>query len=118
MHAMERRIRINSSLATRFIKVYAFNLHISLTHQSRLVSDNFTIFISLVLEDPLGVDYMRILGPWYQLPYIISNKLMQLLVHGFYPILILQSFLHFLWFKLSKIAVVCHMTCTIGRSFS
>ena len=83
-----------------------------------LISDDFTIFIGLVLEDPLGADYMCILGPWDQLPYIISNKLMQLLMHGLYLLLIFESFLYFLGFKLSKIAIVRHMIHTIAWSSS
>ena len=120
MHAMEKRIRIDSCLATgakdssksmpsTWVYPWATN--------QDLFWNNFTVFISFVLKYPLSADDMCILGPWYQLPYIISNKLVQLLVHGLYPILILQCFLHFLWFKLSKIAIVCHMIHTICWSF-
>ena len=72
---MDRLKSCNKS--EEFIKIYSFHLGVSLSHQPTLVSDNLSIFVVLVFEDPFGADDMDIFRPRNKFPYIISHKLIQ-----------------------------------------
>jgi hypothetical protein len=43
------------------------------------------------------------------------SELLQLIMHSSNPTVILQGFIHFLWFELSQIAIVSHLISKLIR---
>ena len=46
-----------------FIKIYSFQLSVTLSHQLRLISYYLTILIGLISENPFGAEDMSVFGP-------------------------------------------------------
>ena len=97
-----------------FIKIYSFHLSVSLSHQLRLIPNNLSIFIGLVLEDPFGANNMNIFKAKNKFSYIISYKLIKLFMHWLNLVFILKSFFYHFRLKLGKVAMVCYM---IGQKY-
>src|ERR1043165_3872151 len=68
-----------------FIIVYPLFLSEALNHKPGFILDNYTPFINFVFEDPLYANWINILWQWYKFPYLLSFKLKELFLHGFYP---------------------------------
>src|ERR1041385_7845895 len=83
------------------IKIQAFNLGVPLSHWPCLVSNDITIFILLVLEDPLGSNDVMILTgrPLHERPYFILGETSEIILHCNEPIRILKCMFNPKWFN-------------------
>jgi hypothetical protein len=64
------------------------------------------MLICFILEDPLGTNNILFCRTRNQGPDIISGELMELIMHCRYPSFIMEGFINFLRFCLSKVATV------------
>src|SRR3954462_10666596 len=90
----------SSNRSEGFTEVYAFNLGVALCYEACFVSDNLTIFVELVAEDPLYPD--DIVNPRIKsldkFPDIIKLELKKFILHSLNPLSFLESFSYFGWF--------------------
>ena len=61
-------------------------------------SGDCSLLVRLVSEHPLGTNDCSIFWFWYQVPNLISLKLMKLILHSHNPVRISQSFMNILRF--------------------
>src|SRR3954471_5179693 len=75
-------------------EINAFDLSVTLCHQSGLVSYHNTIFILLIAKYPFCANDVVLLGirPLNKRPHSVSLKLMKLFHHSEHPIRIIHSF--------------------------
>ena len=83
-----------------FIEVNPFNLSVSLSNETSLVSDNLTMLILLVAIYPFCAYYVVLprIRTLNQFPYIIQLKLLKLFLHSLNPFRFHEGFFNFLGF--------------------
>ncbi|GKE85694.1 hypothetical protein Tco_1559436, partial [Tanacetum coccineum] len=72
----------------------------TLSHQSGFIPYYYTSGISFVLQNPFCPNSNFPIWQRYKLPYLLINKLLQLLLHSLNPIRIIKSLGNTTWFKL------------------
>ena len=84
-----------SNRSKGFTIVNTLNLGVTLSYQARLVADDVSLCILLVLEYPLGpYDIKIILWFFHQSLHLVALKVAKFFMHGFYPIIIFKSFIN------------------------
>ena len=85
-----------------FLIIDSFFLVVTLNHQPDLVPNDCSKLIKLVLEHSLSTNDWSFLRPCYKMSYLVSFKLMQLLLHCSNLIRICMSFMNILWLNIRE----------------